>query len=389
MRSFLYFVSFFVLFGLGCKNSETSIQGASAEYRYTFGVEAPVSFPLDSLTGFFGNDMQFVPSEDDLGHLMLFNTAKGILYKYNYENRTLSGKMQFYREGENGLGSFTNAGILYHNRDSIFIFSPRRSTLFICNEEGQVKDKFVMKLEETEATHAPFPKISVNSPAFKFNNKIYMHGMSIDPQEDHTKLESFLALDLSDKSISTMAPRPELYNEGNWGLGFKYNLYACYNPKEKALVFGFAMDHAITVKYLNGVTRQFSAKSDYFNEQEPYSSKIPTNLDRDQRIDRYSFTTPNYYSLVYDPYQDLYYRFFMHPLEDDEYTSVQGGLPLRIPGVIILDNQFNKVGEFTLSNRDFVSYFFVNEAGLHIASKDLYLEDESKLMFNLYKIREL
>lgn len=363
--------------------------GSRNNYKFTFSPQEPASFPLDSLTGFFQNNMQY--TEDDLrkGKFILFNTVKGIMYLYDYESKKIEREIRFEREGDNGLGSFYRMGFLYCNDDSIFMYNVKKQTLFLCDAEGKIKDKFDLRPQHLQGPGKAFPKMSTDSPPFRLGNNFFVHGMSVDPQEDHTNLESFFTLNLEDGQVSTSISRPDLYNEGDWGLGFKYNLYACFNPDQGLFAMGFALDHNILVTDFAGYTNQYLCKSDYFTKRVPYTKKVPTQLIQDEQKNLYSFTTPNYYSLVYDKYNKLYYRFFIHPLKTEEWVSARGSAPLRYPGVIIMDEHFNKVGEYKLPTRDYISYFFVNERGLHIASKEHYSKNEDLLTFNVYKVHNL
>ncbi len=96
---------------------------------------------------------------------------------------------------------------------------------------------------------------------------------------------------------------------------------------------------------------------------------------------RYEAFTGAYEAIKYDPYRQMYYRFAFLPVEDPatQPTVLHGKI-----AIIILDNNFQKVGEYVLPNGYNHLMSFVGKAGLHIASRTKYSQDENFLTFDIF-----
>lgn len=132
--------------------------------------------------------------------------------------------------------------------------------------------------------------------------------------------------------------------------------------------------------------KRFAAKSAYIKssreKQEVGLKGAKSNLE-----------IPRYGDLIYDKYREVYYRFAYHKTELDDDMEWRGKAVYgrKKFSVIILDKEFNVIGETLFPESIYNSYvFFVKREGLYI-SRDYRIgigkQSENYLTFELFELR--
>ena len=106
---------------------------------------------------------------------------------------------------------------------------------------------------------------------------------------------------------------------------------------------------------------------------------VPSDPDSKAR----KFISQHQYSgVLYDRFNDLYYRILRLP-GDGNARDVRNEVLLKPVVVIILDGHFNKVGEYRLPHdRYYTANAFVNPGGLHV---NVVSEDDDLMSFRVFK----
>lgn len=112
----------------------------------------------------------------------------------------------------------------------------------------------------------------------------------------------------------------------------------------------------------------------------------PRDLDKDIQFTMKLFVSaPFYRSLIYDPFRKYYYRIADHEMP---ITKEDGTLPLfteKFWSFIVLDENFNHLGEFKFAIKDYVPLIFPTEKGIFLIKN----VDNNKMTYenlHLYKI---
>ena len=158
-----------------------------------------------------------------------------------------------------------------------------------------------------------------------------------------------------------------------------------YNGKEFVYSF-YASEDIIVASTDHSDIKRVKVKSEYIDcptmEQETTEKGPKLNLE----LARYG-------DLLYDSYRDVYYR-FAYPkveLEDDIQWWGKAVYGRKKFSVIILDKDFNIIGETLFPEAVYNSYvFFVHKDGLYI-SRDyqmLYGDSEDDMTFELFNLTE-
>ncbi|MFQ5447803.1 MAG: DUF4221 family protein, partial [Saprospiraceae bacterium] len=149
-------------------------------------------------------------------------------------------------------------------------------------------------------------------------------------------------------------------------------------------IYSFGLIHEVLETDHAGFKSWKYNASSHFSTIKPFSKEAITqkNYPGKDALQKYDHTTPSYYCIIFDKYRRLYYRFATLPLSEDEYNTADRR---HQPTIIILNEDFKKIGETVLPKRGFnYRMIFLNNMGLHIGKESEYRKDESKLTFGIF-----
>jgi hypothetical protein len=232
------------------------------------------------------------------------------------------------------------------------------------------------------------PMVSTEEPMYVLNNKAYISTEYGNRKiKDQTSIKSFIILDLSSGHVSRLVPRPNLYNEGAWGMNYiLYRMCTAYNSKTGDFVFNYGADPFLYVTDLNHPVKKYFVGSKNFKNIEPMDNSDEDDMEKSTK---YEFTTPWYYNIIFDPTQNLYYRIAFRPLTDVEFDNenIKFNRPFS---VIIANNNFKKIGEFKMPENTFTFYnYFVNKEGFHIMLNPNLQKSEDSIYYVRFKIKKI
>lgn len=279
---------------------------------------------------------------------------------YDIKTQAFYHKIRFQQKGPDGVGNLSRFHI--ENLDSIYIFT--YTHLLIADSSGHVykRKSFSEILTDKEQPIAPIPMFYIH------NNRVVNSQNKLD-----------IACYLMDDNISTV---------DNISTGFTYdiqrdsiylnNLYYPSIGKELAYsrdkgnskyVYSFYLENRLHVISENGQSSFITCKSKYAPRS--LSPVIPAG-------DLYTDVTatiikPRYYSLLYDKWNKLYYRFFYLGADnlkqgmDLSYYWALKDSPAQF-SVMILNEDLQVIGETLIPENTCSPFmYFINEDGLHFA----------------------
>jgi len=345
--------------------------------KYTFEIKETVALPLDSLTGFGSSRLQNIQIDNNEYLYVLYSS--GAIHNitiFNLGLKILERKISLSQEGPNAVPN--PFGIFVLNPDSIFVHA-RPFRIYLINRYGSVTDWF----DTSDGSLEIEPSIMVSSmkPVIYRDKQLYFCAELIYPHPiyDHTKIPIVIKLNPNSKSLSYPYYRTKKFNDGQWGMGGLHTrFYHTYNPDEDLMVHSHGNDEYIYIYDSANNMSKYYAGSSSMKEIKPYSR---TQVLETGETHRYEATTGAYEAIKYDPYRKMYYRFAFLPVEDiaTQPTVFYGKIT-----IIILDQHFQKVGEYLLPNGYDHTVSFVGKAGLHIASRIKYSQDENFLTFDIF-----
>jgi hypothetical protein len=139
------------------------------------------------------------------------------------------------------------------------------------------------------------------------------------------------------------------------------------NNRDEMVLSYPADDHIAVYDIVSNTTRRYFAG---------YSKKDIIHQKKSNRIDELLQYLENtqYGNIHFDPYLNLYYRFVYHPSFD--YDINNRDTYVKNMSIVILDSEFNKVGEYDLKEKTGMNGAFVSREGLHIQT----LSDDDDFM---------
>jgi len=355
--------------------------------KYQLSEINKVSFPLDSFSAFWHYSTNFKQSNTDFKYYFSFLNEynKKIVY-YDLESKRAK-YIALEEDGENGVGKLSGASAhLFVNPNEWYVYNENSANLYKIDSIGQVLDKFEIADYKT-TKDVPFPQPSVFNPMLMVDNQIYFSCALNRPQKEYDDYGMILKYDLLTRKGEYIMPFPSIYNEGFWGSSFKYMNHIEYNDKEKNFLLNYPISPYIIKTDKEGNTiESHLVESKHFQKFEPMTLDLDYALDRNKRDyakeKAYSLSNSDFSKIIYDSFRNMYYRIcFIRP----SLEEVKSGRTVSDFSVIILDENFKKLGEQKFSSNDFDnSMIFCLEEGLALARKDLYNKNEEAVTFSIY-----
>jgi hypothetical protein len=328
-----------------------------------------------------------------------FNEYNKSIYFYDYRTTKFLYRIQLETEGPNGVYPYRSG---YHiaSFDSIYFYSLKTQHIYLLNRKGEkrrtfdyysnylsLKDLDILSLRKKMIP--PTVRITTEQPLYKIGDKIYMCG---DIPENFGKVDSLnhliiTTINIKNNDVEFNVGYPPSYRRGNWGEDFYRSAFWCYNDTNETFLISFPNDH-----YL------YSCQADFSNVKKIYAGSLyagdikslayPSGIPVTENMEHAHYFEQYYYrSIIYDKYRNIYYRIVEHPWENYN-NNIDIRAWLKPISIIILDSEFNVLGERLLSMEYHLSYmnFFITEAGLYL-NKDTGNEDE--LVYSLFKIKTM
>ena len=250
--------------------------------------------------------------------------------------------------------------------DSLLLYAYGSAKLFFYNIRKDTVYKALNFRDRAGGREAAPPYASPSSPLFFNNHKIVGAGFLLGEKEnDHFSGRTICtAIDPASGTPSYYIPYSAVYKEHNWGGSHLRTPYTCYNQRTKKILLSLPADHQLyaidsgwNVKAIDAgsatnvcITSMNLAKG---------NKKV---LDAEVALEYY-LGTPSYRNIIYDPYQDRYYRLLEMPFLPDKTGKPH--LPGKQCYLIAFDHQFKYLGEGLLPDGLALDNFFITRNGLY------------------------
>ena len=365
-RIFCLLVFFLCLSACGGYGQNVNIERTNTTELVGLIMSGEIIFRLDSLTSDFFVASQYIP---EMSAYSFLSNRKEINI-YDYQTGELLDKIP--------LKIPQPTSYAFIGTDSVLILDYESRMLSICDTQGEVSRTFGI---DNGIKYPPLLSITGISPVVIEGEYVSLFGKigggNFDKNDDNRKV--LTTINTSSMVTSRSMPYPEIY-EKNWGRGLFSWVYGEYNSNTKRYIFSFPADHYIYVmdssfshidKYYCGSTLIESTQYLRTPKRIPVSSYNET---------RHFVETDSYSRIVYDSYNNVYYRFAELK---SKYEGVLGWK--KDISVIIMDENFRVIGETYIGklSSSFRYGIFVNENGLHLPKDE---KDENVLVFHIYKL---
>lgn len=330
---------------------------------------------------------------DGRQYLCYLNPSNLELHQFDIDEQVLIKTIKLDAEGPYGVAPVS--GFYVHALDSIYVGSMRKA-IHLVDGEGKVKQTIRYKntLWNDYSFVEPFPLMAshVFTPLVLVKNKMYLFSMAQGSFTD-LKAGNKLAKQRVCFEIDTLKNTgkflPFTYPQDYWSKGvIEPSLSRVYAHGK--FIYSFFGDHNLYITEDHTVYAKYFAGSNNFSEFKYYPSLEPST---DEYI-RFFSETSGYWSIMYDPFREVFYRFVVIGNDPDSGISPQKAVSYSPHfSIILLDKNFNKIGEVAFKNNS--KYVFTNSfigrKGLYISNNhpDNPTNEEDYLSFTLFELIQI
>lgn len=277
-------------------------------------------------------------------------------------------------------------GFNFIGKDSLILGNGLTDTLYISDLQGKIKFKKHFKFETPEFYLSQLVPNKSEPMAF-YNNQLFFTPMHLyaKNKEDFKSKYFIFSYDFAKDSVIPLSVHfPESYINSE-----VFSPFLNYTFDGQNMVYSPLNSHDLWVVDLK--THQMKivkAKSDHFRKFLKFTGKPQESMTQGM-YDNAHYS--QYMQVIYDKSRKVYYRLFFAGVDidiDSEDLSMEYENP-KVMCIIILDENFNKIGEDIFPNHDFMPTYFVAPDGLYISSDNAFNKnyDEDHLTFTKLRLK--
>ncbi len=277
----------------------------------------------------------------------------------------------------------SNTEWLIVSLDTIFAFSMTNEKVYMFNVNDQIIDSFQVYDTDISRNYVCFSS-PMSSMKYSDNNLVLPANSSVS--FDVTNNEYFaiagVIVNITNKSITKF---------GRFSNSRIYNTTSYTNPYDDFDIYGnniiFSSEEDHYIYQYNIETEQYNK----FNCRSSYIDTIPLFRDscafNKHAIIDYSKSNPRYGMIRYCPYNDYIYRLVRHRVKLPKNEGLyKEEMPDVKYSVIILDTNFNKIGEIVLKKNNSFNFILPINGNIVFINKKSTLKQNSNLCIDLFKI---
>lgn len=331
--------------------------------KYELIEDHKMKFPLDAQTSyrtFFANVYQD-SSHRDL--LVFLSQNKPSIQFFDMASQKLFKEINLAIDGPDGVGEPT--GLLTISIDSVYVVSSSQYSVSLVNSSGKLLNSYRLLTGTTYNENTGMLRPYTISVPVKFNDLIYFN---VAPDRDVYKPSYFqgstnVSLDLSSGKYFYFNTYPDEFKKGVWGVA-SVSYSTTFNKDYQRFIYSFAISDSLDIfEPKSGKRWRRFAGSRFINSRILPMSKPDNSHDLE-----YALETPYYGGVIYDKFQNLYYRFVRHSIPFKDERGEINGFHEKPISVILLDKDLEVIGETMLRNNVFLDYiYFVTKDGLFIS----------------------
>ena len=306
---------------------------------------------------------------------------------YDMENKTLHKRLRFSVEGNNSVGRIFSFYI--HKLDSIFLFQQFSPNIYLTDTSGSVRKKITVQVPEMHTF--PFVHLTYfSSPAVLVGEDLVVKTRPADVHNQITndvlsKRHLTYSINLNNGETELLSHKfPNNYLVD----GYRFFDFSFAKGLDK-WVYSFHSDHDLYYSDARNTSlASVTAKSNYINGFRNFD----LSGSREENY-RYFASAPNYKSIFYDKFKNVYYRVCYPKIElTSEEEIMKYRFVPKMFSILILDSELNVIGETLFEKEKFLpDNLFITEAGVYLSKNhpdnpDL---EEDYLSFALFELLDL
>ena len=301
---------------------------------------------------------------------------KRTVFLYNWENGELVKEISTEKEGDNGVGNIL--GFYMDTQDSLFVLDDYRYTLSVIRPDGEMSRSYKL-IEGSTSKDTALPTVDSDVGIYRIKDKLIIRSLAdvSDFESNYSKSMNAILLDLISGEFEYILGFPDSYKDNYWGLFHQVVAFAPVD--DRILLVNYPIENVLYTYDLEKreIIDFYDANSHYIDDAVPPMGNY-TNETR--LVMRYSYSNDQYFSIIRDPYRNRYYRYFeqKYPPESvNKLVNMQSADLIGGRGLVILDAEFNKIGDILLPNGLSVRNVVITPKGVYFKHPKLSTNDES------------
>ncbi|MGK0488297.1 MAG: hypothetical protein ACJAXB_001479 [Candidatus Endobugula sp.] len=362
--------------------------------KYTFEVVREMQLQFDNETAYpyaLGSTFQYCK---DTREIVYLNRITHSLKYYDYKTGEQSRETKLELEGPDNVG-MDPYYVHYHSRDSIFIISRGNNfDLSLVNSKGEKINSYDYGSNlYADYESVPIPKASTIFGAIEVVGDDLYLGIEIPSKREQLSVAPIIKINLKTKTVEHLkAPIPykgiNLKRLANPQQVEFYSTRITYNKKTEKLIVNFPLEHDFYTLDDRG-TQSIDGKSNVIGDfvfLDKDRENYPRNhFDLKSQINNSAW----YFGILYDPYQDLYYRIGRIEGNASLYKRELAGEDVKTPytySISVFDADFKLLADTTITTAGGIFHrgSFIGPDGLWVAQ--LNVNGEDVMGFNLLSL---
>lgn len=321
-----------------------------------------LTLPIDQNTANISDGLFYFAKEN---LLFIQNWKEHSIQVYDIENKKRIKNIKLEREGPNGVLDLM--GIHVQNLDSIFLFNQIKSQITLIDTSGQILRTIQYKSPDRYSPAFIHNTYFLSPPLLhgkKLIVKTHYYGSIREmTQEILQTKELIYEIDLESGVTNFLNLKfPKNYMPD----GLKPFEASISHGSDKH-VFSLFGDHRLFYVSEFGDTLQSkNGKSVFLPENLP---TVPVDVDG-LVFRKFSYYSPHYESLDYDPFRKVFIRFAFHEFEQDESVPVNDMRNHSGPfSIQVFDSELNLISETAFEANQYHPFdYFITEKGIYLST---------------------
>lgn len=333
---------------------------------------------------YFGTTIQYCSDTDEIIYL---NQITQSLKFFDYKTGQFKRSLKLRMEGPNGVGPEVSY-VHYHNKDSLFVKSGKRTfDIFLLDGKGEVVNSFNYGgFEYSEYLNKPIPYTARQFGAMVIDKGDIILALEVPDNKKQMTKAPVLKINmrtLEVKYFSSPIPYQGLnVNHIPDRRNFEfYSSRLTLNRKMERLFINFPLEKELYMLSSDNTVTRIGLETGLMGDFK-FLEKDRGSYDQgDLALSDVIFNSAWYYGIIYNQYNDLYYRIGRPEGDSGLYRRKKsegnaGKIPYKYV-ISIYDSSFKLLGEDVFTTKDFIVHrgAFVAPDGLWVLQPNTKGED--------------
>jgi hypothetical protein len=363
---------------------------SNLKYWNENSTSSSIKISLDSITSFYFLYADYYNWEEKSKKFVAYqdfikSTTVNYLNIYDLNQKKHIQKIELDYEGPNGIGS--PAGFLLKTMDSIYVPSPYKYSIYLINSKGEVLGNYKLSTKFVKNVSSLMYLRNFNK-MFMNENKLFVPGSpDFDGNDGNYSVKGHMnVFNLENDSSYSLIGYSHKYKSNEYWSPQQLLSSIAFNSVDKRIIVNYPVDPFLYIYDTKGKLIDSVLVKSKIIEEDIKASKIP--LEGFEEGLRFSYSSDEYFGVIYDPVNQLYYRFIKGKFSDESIEQMlqqKRGQPGK-RSIIVLNNDLTFKKELLINpDKYIIDDAFIGPDGLYLLKKTELEDVKEYVHFNIEK----